>query len=54
MLLDNNGDAVFIYTPPSLITAGISKARDPRHAARLFKKAKEEPISKPLKDIDLD
>lgn len=37
MLLDNNGDAVFIYTPPSLRAAGISKARDPRHAAKLFK-----------------
>ena len=39
MLLDNNGDAVFIYTPPSLRSTGISKARDPRHAAKLFKKA---------------
>lgn len=39
MLLDNNGDAVFIYTPPSLRSAGISKARDPRHAAKLFKVA---------------
>lgn len=39
MLLDNNGDAVFIYTPPSLRSTGISKARDPRHAAKMFKKA---------------
>jgi hypothetical protein len=39
MLLDNNGDAVFIYTPPSLISAGVSKARDPLHASKLFKKA---------------
>lgn len=39
MLLDNNGDAVFIYTPPSLRAAGVSKARDPRHAAKLFKTA---------------
>lgn len=39
MLLDNNGDAVFIYTPPSLRSAGISKARDPRHAAKMFKMA---------------
>ncbi len=39
MLLDNNGDAVFIYTPPSLRSSGVSKARDPRHAAKLFKKA---------------
>ena len=42
MLLDNDGDAVFIYTPPSLVTPGATKARDPRHAARLFKKAKED------------
>ena len=39
MLLDNNGDAVFIYTPPSLMAVGVSKARDPRHASKLFKKA---------------
>ncbi len=39
MLLDNNGDAVFIYTPPSLISAGVSKARDPLHASKLYKKA---------------
>lgn len=39
MLLDNNGDAVFIYTPPSLRSTGVSKAKDPRHAAKMFKKA---------------
>jgi len=39
MLLDNNGDAVFIYTPPSLHSRGTSKARDPQHAAKLYKKA---------------
>jgi phage terminase large subunit-like protein len=39
MLLDSDGDAVFVYTPPSLRTAGRSKARDPRHAARLYKRA---------------
>ncbi len=39
MLLDNNGDAVFIYTPPSLKSSGISRARDPRHATKLFKMA---------------
>ena len=39
MLLDNNGDVVFIYTPPSYRTAGVSKARDKRHAAKLFKRA---------------
>ncbi len=39
MLIDTNGDAVFIYTPPSLRSAGISKAHDPRHAAKMFKAA---------------
>jgi hypothetical protein len=41
MLLDNDGDAVFIYTPPSLKSRSVSKANDPQHAAKLFKKAKE-------------
>jgi hypothetical protein len=36
MLLDNDGDAVFIYTPPSARTAGVSKAHDKKHAAKLF------------------
>jgi hypothetical protein len=40
MLADNNGDAVFIFTPPSLNATGISRAKDPRHASKLFKKAK--------------
>ena len=39
MLLDNDGDAVFIYTPPSLQSRSASKARDPQHAAKLFKRA---------------
>jgi hypothetical protein len=39
MLLDNNGDAVFIYTPPSLATRSASKAKDPQHAAKMFKRA---------------
>jgi len=39
MLLDNNGDAVFIYTPPSLHSRSASKARDPQHAAKMFKRA---------------
>ena len=42
MLLDNNGDAVFIYTPPSLKSTGVSKARDPRHASKLFEKASKD------------
>jgi hypothetical protein len=39
MLLDNNGNAIFIYTPPSLTSRSVSKATDPQHAAKLFKKA---------------
>ena len=39
MLLDNNGDALFIYTPPSLHSKSVSKAEDPRHASKMFKKA---------------
>ncbi len=34
MLLDNDGDAVFVYTPPSLRSQEQSRARDPRHAAK--------------------
>jgi phage terminase large subunit-like protein len=39
MLADHNGDAVFIYTPPSLRNRNRSIAKDPQHAAKLFKKA---------------
>jgi len=39
MLLDNNGDAMFIYTPPSLHSRSVSKARDIRHASKMFAKA---------------
>lgn len=39
MLLDNDGIAIFIYTPPSVRTSGASRARDKRHAAKLFKRA---------------
>jgi hypothetical protein len=42
MLLDNNGDALFIYTPPSLRSRSVSKARDPRHAAKMWKMADED------------
>ena len=41
MLLDNDGDAVFIYTPISLHPGKkfTSKANDPQHASKMFKKA---------------
>ena len=39
MMLDNNGNATFIYTPPSLHSRSTTKANDPQHAAKLFKRA---------------
>lgn len=42
MLIDNNGDAIFIYTPPSLHSKSVSKARDPRHASKMFKRAQSD------------
>lgn len=39
MLMDKDGDAIFIYTPPSLHNRSTSKASDPQHAAKLFKRA---------------
>lgn len=42
MLLDNNGNATFVYTPPSLRSRSVSKARDPQHAAKMFKRAAED------------
>jgi Terminase RNaseH-like domain len=42
MLLDNNGDAVFVYTPPSLRSQALSRARDPRHGAKMHKQALKE------------
>ncbi len=44
MLLDNDGDAVFTYTPPSLHSrkSVVSKAKDPQHAAKMFKEFSED------------
>ena len=42
MLMDNDGDAVFIYTPPSLRSSGISRASDPRYASKMFQRALED------------
>ena len=39
MLADNNGTALFIFTPPSLQGGGGSRARDPRHASKLHRHA---------------
>lgn len=43
MLIDNNGDLVLIYTPPSLHSRLMSKALDKRHAAKLFKAHTDDP-----------
>lgn len=42
MLIDTDGNVLFIYTPPSLRSKSVSKARDPRHAAKMWKKANED------------
>lgn len=39
MLLDNDGIAIFVFTPPSFRTAGTSKAKDKKHANKLFRRA---------------
>lgn len=38
MLLDKNGTAIFAFTPPSLVDEGVSKAKDPRHASKMYKR----------------
>jgi hypothetical protein len=42
MLLDNDGDAVFIYTPPSIHDRALSKATDRRWVTRLFERARKD------------
>ena len=42
LLADNDGSAIFIFTPPSLSSRSVSKARDPLHAAKMFKKAQRD------------
>jgi len=39
MLIDNDGDVVFIYTPPSLRSSGVTKAHDRRYCSKLYKRA---------------
>lgn len=36
LLLDNDGSALLIMTPPSLHAREVSRARDPQHAAKLY------------------
>lgn len=42
MMLDSNGTTVFIYTPPSLQSRSRSKADDPQHAAKMFRRAQKD------------
>ncbi len=44
MLMDNNGDVIFVYTPPSLESRSASKARDPQHAAKMYREHKDDPL----------
>lgn len=39
MLIDNDGDAVFIYTPLSLATKTHTKAKDKRYTVKMYKAA---------------
>ena len=42
MLLDNNGNATFLYTPPSYHSRSVTKAKDPQHAVKMYKKAEQD------------
>lgn len=44
MLLDKDGDAAFIYTPPSLTSraSAANKAKDPLHAMKMYKRAEQD------------
>jgi len=44
MLLDNDGSVIFVYTPPSLHSRSLSKARDPLHAAKLWQQRVNDPL----------
>lgn len=39
MLLDRDGSAVFLFTPPSVVSRAKSKSKDPLHARRMFRHA---------------
>jgi hypothetical protein len=42
-LVDRNGNAVFIYTPPSMKMRAKTQARDPLYCMKMFKKNKDNP-----------
>lgn len=41
MLIDNDGDAIMIYTPASLHSRSASKANDKRHASKMYKRCEK-------------
>lgn len=43
MLLDNNGDSIFVYTPPSLHSRSMSKARDKGWITKFVKQHSNDP-----------
>jgi len=43
MLIDFNGDAVLLYTPPSMESRSASKAKDPMHASKMWKEKQKDP-----------
>ena len=43
MMLDKDGTTVFIYTPPSSLSAARSQARDPMYAAKMYLEAQRSP-----------
>jgi len=49
MLLDNNGDALLIFTPPSLHSRFVSKTSDRQHAAKLFRLFQEKEKTDPAR-----
>ena len=54
MLLDNGGNATFLYTPPSLSARSASKAKDKRHASKMYKRALLDPDWKAITFSSLD
>ena len=43
MLLDSDGDAVFLYTPASIYDSEVSKAKNKHHASDLFREKEPDP-----------
>ena len=42
MMLDTDGDVIFSFTPPSLATRSVSKAKNKRHAIELWRRASQD------------